>query len=502
MKLPRTVRATVLGFVVALCPSAFANTFVVNDAGDRETGDPVNCPTQCFLRDALAAADATPGMDTILFLIDDTIFITKQLTAFSPVVIDGGPNRVTIRVAQGYTTKTLADRFRPYQPITVLQPEYYSVNSFDSPQAMLVLLGHGSHVSRITLDGSITPRGGDGQRGVSRADFDSDDLTDTFLYTVNNRWLVANGLYTQTSAIESNEVQYVRQYGINVNNAWASHIVNNRVRGGAAGQYAVEGVAASKYAGAGIWVVNAAMPVVAGNHISQYHSGIDLLLTSGVSVQGNQLKANSIGISIDSSDDSFGASSINDNDVHHNLEIGISVNLVAPSSPATVLSITNNRVKANRSQGIRIVQAAFIRVADNVVDGNGSGALKEGGIEVGSAYTTLEDNTVNNNRGFGVVVAGPLNVIGNNTMRKNLGAGLVLFQGSAQYNTITGNTSRQNEYGILSFSLDGTYPQANTISYNQMLKNKVADAADADPACANYWVNNTYETGQSAGCIQ
>jgi parallel beta-helix repeat protein len=494
--------------------TAHAATFLVNDDWDPDAGVAADCMggtpgNQCSLRDAIAAADQAPDLDIIQFSIDETIFINKRLLAQTPVAIDGGSKGVTIRVAQGYTVAILPDAFvNPetgnHDFVSVLQPDYYSVNTFSSPQAMLALLGHGSSVKNVTLDGSITARSSDGQDGVARIDTDSDGETDTLLYTVNNHWLVANGIFTVTANIESNELRYMRQYAINVSSAFAPSIVDNRVHGGAAGTDAVPGDQRTRYKGNGIWVVFAGQAVVAGNHVSGYNTGIELALVSGATVKNNRAAGNATGITIDAADDSVALNLVDDNDASGNLAIGITVNQVAPESGTdTVLSLTNNRVKSNDNVGIRISNAAYVSVVGNDVQGNGAGGMNDGGIEVGAFAVNVSDNTVKNNRGFGVVIGGPMNAVRDNRVTNNLGGGIILFEGYAQGNQIESNVSESNDYGVLSVSFTGHSPSQNYIANNRLRKNKTADAADNSLTCVNYWVGNTFETVDSAseGCI-
>jgi CSLREA domain-containing protein len=168
--------ATALSMALPLRVSA--DLFTVNSTADPALGDPLNCTAgapACTLRDALAAADATPQPDSIAFSVSGTIYLGQALVATQPVTIDGGGNTV-VRVAQGYSIAVLEDRpVFGSGPVPVLQPAYYSENA--AVRAMLNLLGPGSAVSGLSLDGSITPDPAD--LGVARIDFDSNGTTFT-----------------------------------------------------------------------------------------------------------------------------------------------------------------------------------------------------------------------------------------------------------------------------------------------------------------------------------
>lgn len=478
---------------------AWAQTYVVNDSSDPEDGTPGSCidpaSTDCTLRDALAAADATAGLDIIVFDVDSTIFIRKPLTAIQPVVIDGGAGKTIIRVDQGYYIKLLDDRpaFGSGQ-VMVLQPTYYSQGGATHP--MLALLGPGSTVTHMVLDGSITPSPGD--PGVARIDFQSDDTTDFFLYTIDGRdgqprWLVGGGLRVPAGSVIDNEVRHVSDAGILVENA-APRVLGNLVWGGAVGQ--------PYFSGDGIRVAIAANAEVDGNNVSGYRTGVSISYTSGVAVTNNDVSGNETGISLDTSDDSYGSNVIDDNDVSGNLALGVVVYQV---SGATV---SNNRVASTGHVAIRLGEAERITVSDNDVDDNGTDSTFDGGILVGDGPTFGNDirgNKVTGSSGFGIaVVASYGSTIRDNTLKRNGGAGIVLF-GYAQSNGIENNKAYDNDFGVLSLSSDGVnFPRYNTIGYNTLKHNATADAADDNGVCENAWTNNDFDTSLSGspGCIQ
>ena len=77
--------------LLLVCASSSAATFTVNSAAD--TDDGVCNAANCTLREAINAANANPGPDTIHFAIGSgpkTISVTSPLpTITDPVTIDG-----------------------------------------------------------------------------------------------------------------------------------------------------------------------------------------------------------------------------------------------------------------------------------------------------------------------------------------------------------------------------------------------------------------------------
>ena len=484
---------------MALSVQVSADLFTVNSAADPLASDPLNCAagsTDCTLRDALAAADATPLMDTIVFAVDETIYLQKALTANTPVAIDGGGDTV-LRVHQGYSIATLPDR--PVfggGDVQVLQPAYYSINS--PRRAMLSLAGAGSVVQGLALDGSITPDPAD--LGLARIDFDSDGNTDFLLFTVDSggpgmseRWAIAGGIdVTGNATISGNEISYLHGNGINVDSAQFTVVSDNVLTGGAAGE--------PGYASDGVNFYGSVFSSVSGNTVTGFRSGVSFVFSSGIDVDGNELTGNVQGVVLDTLDTTFGPIVVENNETSGNLANGIFVR------QALGPQIAQNVIEGNGQVGIHIKGAGQIDIADNQVNGNGAGALEHGGILIneGSGAVSVVSNEVSNNTGFGVVIAESFgNVLSDNEITDNAGAGLVLLNG-AQFNQVEFNQVKWNALGVIA-GLDGdaNFPSNNTYQGNELRQNAIADALDFDPACNDLWAGNTIDVAFSvaAGCI-
>lgn len=87
------VLATVAGLLSVASPAHAEMTFTVNSAADDDDGTCLPDPGDCTLREAINAANATPGADTIEFSIATgpvTISVTSDLPAITdPVTVDG-----------------------------------------------------------------------------------------------------------------------------------------------------------------------------------------------------------------------------------------------------------------------------------------------------------------------------------------------------------------------------------------------------------------------------
>ena len=489
--------------LLAICtilPSQlFASQFTVTSTGDPATGNPDACAVgsaACTLRDALAAADLTAEVDGIGFAVSEPIFLRKALTATQAVTIDGGGS-TTIRVDQGYNIKTLLDRpVFGNDNVQVLQPPYFSVGQPNRP--MLELIGVGSVVSNIHLDGSITPLPAD--LGVARIDFDSNDTTDFLLYTIDSdgdtiedRWLVAGGIYvTGSPTVSGNELTNFNNNAIGVEFSFNAVVTDNLISGGAAGQPA--------FSADGISFFSSAVSVVSGNTVSGFRNGMAITHSSGINVNGNELAGNINGIELDQMDTSFGQNVVIDNIVADNQKRGILVTSVSGAQ------ITGNEVDDNSEVGIHIKTAGEISLTGNEVKRNGSGAREHGGILIseGSGLITVDSNELISNQGFAVVIDGSFgNVLSNNELKSNAGVGLILLNG-AMWNQVLANEVLNNFVGMISgVENDPLFPSSNFFQGNTLQLNTAIDALDFDPVCNDAWIANTIGSSASVSdnCI-
>ena len=489
---------------LALSAQVSADVFTVNSTDDPATGDAANCGAGlpgCTFRDALAAADATPAMDTIVFDLSGKIYLLKALTATQPVTIDGGGTTV-VRVNQGYGIAVLPDRHafdENESPIQVLQPSYFSTGS--PPNAMLDLQGAGSVVQGLTLDGSITPDPAD--LGVARIDFDSSGTTDYILYTIDTggphdgaRWPIAGGIsVTGNATVSGNSLSNLNNNGISVTFGQYAVIAGNDISGGNAADAVDKGFAAD-----GITFYGSVFSSVSGNTVTGFRTGVNFTYSSNLDIDGNQASGNVVGLTLDSLDDSYGPVTVENNVLSNNLKAGLTTYQV--SGP----QISQNEMNSNGSLGIHVKTSGNMAILGNQVKDNGSGEHEDGGILINeqSGAVSLASNTVSANTGFGVVIAeSSANNVSDNELSRNAGAGLVLFNGS-QYNQVTSNQVKRNYVGIdAGDPNDGNFPSDNTYQNNTVLQNQAADAVDFDLNCNDTWSGNTIGTSYSASgsCI-
>lgn len=488
-----------LTLCVAFPAQLLAIQFIVNTTTDPDIVDPANCTVgsqSCSLREALAAADETAQHDTVVFNVDDPIFLTRKLTVVESVTIDGGGDTL-IGIHQGYSIKTLPDRpaFGNVD-LPVLQPTYFSFRG--SSRAMLELFGPGSVLRNISIDGSIKPEPAD--LGVARIDFEGNDTTDFLLYTIDSdgdatgdRWLVAGGvLMTGSPTVTGSELRNFNANAVTVEFSFNAVITDNVISGGAAGQPA--------FSGDGISFFGSVVSDVSGNTVNGFRNGIVFNFSSGMDVLGNDLAENINGVALENVDTSFGENVIADNMVTDNLKLGIFVTSVAGAQ------IANNEVDANLEVGIHIKGAGGIVVTDNQVKHNGTNPTFHGGILIneGSAFVSVDSNEVSHNSGFGVVIdASHVNVVSNNEMKNNGGAGIVLLTG-AQGNNIELNEITHNLLGVVAgVEFESLFPSLNSFQGNEIRINTLIDVLDFDPVCNDLWAGNTIDTVASASsnCI-
>lgn len=463
-----------------------ADQFVVDNAGDPATGDPVACTGQtgqCTLRDALAAADLTAQTDSVIFDLDETIHLQKALVAQHPVSISGSGS-TTIRVSQDYQVTLLDD------DIPVLQPGYYSERGRD--RAMLKLYGAGSLVENMVFDGSITPD--PANLGVEYVDYESDDSGDYYLFTVNagekatqSRWPIAGAINSVGGAtIRNSEFRYFDFSPITIDYSGFTSITDNVITGGAVGQ--------ENFNENGITMFASINSVISGNHISGYSQGVKIIYCSALEIRDNDFTGNSIGLELEYMGPDYGPVLVEGNNLSRNMDIGLYV------FSSLGLQINSNIVNKNQSVGIHIKSAGEIDMLDNEVNHNGSGDKTHGGVLIneGSGLVSIAYSEASHNQGFGMVIdASDANVLSNNSMSSNYGAGLVLL-GGTQWNNISGNELVGNYVGAITGDVTETqFPRNNTLSDNRLLNNSAIDAFDFDPDCNDNWVGNSIGTSFS-----
>jgi len=474
--------------ICALFPAQLmAGLLTVNTATDPETVDSSNCTTAtqaCSFREALAAADETPGHDSIIFDVDEPIYITRKLTANSPVSIDG--NRDTlIRVHQGYNIAVLPDFRRDFDPVPTLQPTYYSENGHE--RYMLELLADGSEVKNLTMDGGITPNEGEGP--LARIDFDSDGDTDFFLSTINSDgetvWLVGGGIganFADSDQIEcpneptpgsvnisDNVLRNMGNTAVYVNFHYNTVIAGNDISGGGVGQRGVGSDGIFLYCGSGAEVT--------GNTVSEYRTGVALSEAAAVTINRNQTMGNSNGVELAGAYAFLGPNFIEDNYIADNYDYGMVAYRVMGTS-----------------------------IRWNHLERNGTHPEEHGGIWINSSEgNSIHENDSLSNSSFGILVEDSrLNEVTNNRTQKNGLGGIILVNGSSE-NLVERNNTKLNFVGIISsISYEGAaVPTYNLFNKNQIRSNTLYDVLDVDPLCRNTWTANQFKTVYSAAenCI-
>ena len=468
--------------MAALPGPLLAATLTVTTPGDPDVPDGARCTAataNCSLRDALAAADATPAHDLIVFDVNDPIYLKRKLSAQTPVTLDGaGVTR--IRIDQGYDILTLPGGAR------ILQPAYSAIAA--GGRYMLELGAGGSTVTGLGFDGSVAPL--PGEAGVDAFDFNSDGVPD--YYALNGEsdgesvWLVTGGIRAdftppgatdcspglplQPIVIQGNTLQNLGGSGIEVAFHVLATIADNVISGGGFGQQGWD------YDGVFMFCGGAAN--VSGNEVFGYRSGISLAAGSAFNITGNTVSGNGLGLDIEFVNGDAGPSLVADNES-----------------------------AANHHLGMLLLLSSAIHVMDNEFRDNGTDPQAEGGIAlIGSSENVIAGNESQNNSGFGIVLDRSwLNEVTANETQSNGGAGIVLVN-NAQFNAVTDNESKLNGAGIVLAKtiVEEPFPANNSIDSNEAQGNWANDLEDLDPACNDGWSNNRFDSAYAASgaCIQ
>lgn len=489
--------------LIAVSGPVFGATFTVTSTEDPEVINVANCTTpgpECTLREALAASDADPGADTVVFDVEGPVYLTRMLTVEYPVIIDGGGATV-IRVDQGYEITILPDRitnpetqkglcgYENCPDLPVLQPTFESAGDANRP--MLEMHGTGSVVTGLILDGSITPRPAD--LGVERIDFESDNSTNFFLFTIESddresgpkkRWPIAGGvrfvLPLGTAHVVGNTLRNFNDAAVLVEGTFTNEgaleypaldpvVSDNVITGGAAGQpfTAADGIIM-------LWTVGA---VVTDNFVKGFRNGLSVEYFVTLNATGNEFIENEIGFEL-----AFG-----------------------PVFGEEESVIDGNLMSKNLIYGFSGGLTAFCRIRNNDVHSNGTDPEMQGGmLLVTLLESSVTRNEVTRNSGFGIVIDGQVveagfpdfsanNIVSRNDVRRNGGAGIVILNNSF-FNTIEYNDSIRNSVGVVAGFGAPPYPYANTYQWNTFERNSEYDVLDVDPVCNDDWIANEFGT--------
>lgn len=527
-------------FMLALLALAFlpgaalAKRYVVNRTDDPATVDSSRCTgtkaSACSLRDALAAADETKNLDTVVFDIDGAIYLTRKLSVTSPVKLDGGPQKTRITITQNYTVTVLEDVFTQ-QLLPTLQPDY------SSRGAILEMSGDRSSVANMIFDGSIIPLPADLEAGVDRIDFGSDGQTDFFLLPLDtdsdgsiDRWPVTAGILVDFPRCEEctfeldnpgsvqiigNELMNFNSDAISIENSQSAVVADNRISGGGIGQ---------PWAAAdGIVMFLAANFLVSRNDVVGFRNGFSTTLGSGGTIIDNRLTGNRTGVEFD-----FGGAPMTYNKVARNQIVGnhedgiISLaqsggrfedNVISSNGRFGILlvagsdnnEIVDNQVSHSGGVGIVISGSSDNVVLGNEVAANGSAPDVHGGIVLidGSSRNSLRFNDSSSNSGFGIVISGSsANTVSDNLTSDNGGSGIALVQAS-QDNTVENNVASGNLYGLVAGN-GVPFPENNVFTGNTLAGNLAVDVLDLDPVCNDTWQDNTFASAYvaSGSCAQ
>ena len=404
-------------------PTVRAATFTVTVATD---DDGSSCTDPCSLRQAINAANASPGADTISFAITGT----------GPHVIapTTGLPTITGQLTLDATT----------QPGTGSAPRVTIDGTGAGLASGLRITGSGAASTRIS--------------GLAIVNFDGDPFmvaTGNGIYVASTSNVTVTGNYLGTDGTNDlgNEMAGVRVFG-----ASGTQIRNNVVSGNGSGSGCCSD-------GFGIEIIGSGSTstVIQGNLI-----GTD---ATGTADLGNK----AYGVSIDSGNNTVGGLTAADRNIVSGNDWG-GISLEFPGASNTVTGnyvgtdITGMARIANLNHGVVLNAAGSGTVvggsgaAGNVISGNNTQVLIDstnGAVVRGNLLGTTADGT-------GTIPGGALGiqvVFGNsNSLDGNTIAGVgfspshagILIQGSSTLNTVTGNTIRDNTGdGIELFATSG-----------------------------------------------
>ncbi len=422
--------AGMLGFLFLVPKSALAATYTVTKTAD--TNDGV-CDADCSLREALAAANANAGADTIAFNIpgsdggysstDDTWAITLgsglTISASQSVTFDG-------------TTQTGNGTFPTYGGKIVVQIAGFTVLTGGS--------GSDVTVKRLTFKSTATPNSaallslGTGGGNVL---VQNSYITHTGAGTQNNFAVTGGSTTSSTVTFTNNEIENYSR-GIDA-------------VGGASTVIDLENNLLVNIPSIGLRL-NGTNSIVKNNNISTLSDqGVVSTCNGGTcTIDGNTLTGTGSGFA----------------------------NIVL--SGAGTQNVTNNTINADNNRAISsTASTGSILIQGNTITG-GSGSTSDGKIEVASIATaTVQNNTINVTNAIPIFILGTPHVhIVNNVLTSTFGYTPINLSGGTEGSTlITANDAGDTDTGpnnLMNFPIissanyvgGGQYHLVGTLDYN------------------------------------
>lgn len=416
-------------------PVQAATTFTVNSTAD--PGDGVCDATQCTLREAITAANATPGLDTIAFNIPGSGPHTIQPASALPTITDP----VTI---DGYTQPGASPNTNGpgLGSNAVLKIELDGTSAGSFVNGLTVKAGDsavsGLVINRFSASGIYMQ-----DKGVNRiiGNFIGTDLNGTADFGngqdgVGIGFASNNNVIGGTQAAARNVISGNGSNGIDIFGFLAT---NNVVQGNFIGT----DVTGTKPLGntRGIWVSTeantiggiqtAARNVISGNGLTgtPFGSGIRI---NGTEATGNNVQGNFIGTDV------TGASTLG------NARDGVFISNAPSNIIGGAVSGARNVISGNSLRGVEIAGSG---ASGNLVQGNFIGTDVTGTADVGNFLEGILIHSGSRDNVIGGTASVARNVISGN------GSGVVFLSGS------TGNVVQGNFIGT---DVTGTAALGNT----------------------------------------
>jgi CSLREA domain-containing protein len=413
-------------------------TYTVNNANDTDDGacDPVGTGNGCSLREAINAANANAGPDTIAFNIPGAGLHTIKPGAGGLPVITGP---VTL---DGYTQPGASPNTATVGSNAVLQIE---LNGVTGGSFGLLLTGGNSTVRGLVVNRFSS-------LGIAMSSAGGNTITGNFVGTdaagasdlgngqsgifVNN---VAGNTIGGASLAARNVISGNSDHGVFISGASAS---GNIVAGNLIGTNAA-GTAVIGNDGHGITIASAANNTIggtaagAGNIISgNSQNGVDI---STAAATGNQVLGNYIGTN------AAGTADLGNTGSGVAIRLGASGTLVGGAAAGA-----RNVISGNDSIGVRIVDN---NTAGNIVKGNFIGTNATGTAAIGNSAegVRIEGNANTSNNQIGGAAAGERNLISGNVTGVSLnsaGATGNFVRGNFIGTDVTGTAALPNVAGV------------------------------------------------------
>lgn len=467
--------AMLLACLLLLVPTGVVHgaTYTVNSLAD--PGDGTCDASECTLREAIAAANANTGADTITFSVSGTIDLASSLpdlTDTAGVTINGGGNitlngnnSVAIGLrsvsAQNNSISGLALQnftqvgieFVTYTSGTDGGHSVQNVTVTNSVIGIRIYNGTGVSVNNCTLQDNTTA-------GIVVEWYSGVPSVTISNSTIGGASGDGNGIGidianegADTITISSNTISYNTSYGIRIyNGADSTSIQGNNINNNGSNQNG-HGISISGNGTNSTQITN--------NNNIQYNQGHGIAVLNGPQntlIQGNTIAYNGqtivgtyagsgILVSGDGTDGTVigGTGSGQSNDIHHNVGNGIVISGGSANGPADT-SVIGNTIRQNSQSSINGVGIQIVGVVEDGTDTDGNSVV----VQQNTIYGNYAQGILIENGGVGsptnTLIGGTYSSQGN-LIYSNGQEGVLIRDSGSNGHRVQGNTIGINTVG-------------------------------------------------------